>query len=107
MRCRATRPLVRDTSYHARQDEPCDFQVKVGPNHILVNSSWRRRGVRTVGILALRIEVSCAVARSHKAEAASVASKPSKRILWQEIPELGAQRRKRLRNLETPKILIG
>ena len=47
-----------------------------------------------------------AVARSHEAEAASVVSRPSK-ILWQKIPELGAQRRKRLRNLETPKILIG
>src|SRR5438309_4185080 len=93
MRCRATRPLVRDTSYHARQDEPCDFQVKVGPNHILVNSSWRRRGVRTVGILAVRIEVSCAVARSHEVEAASVVSRLSQRILWEEIPELGAQRK--------------
>jgi len=66
--------------------------VKVGPNHIHVNSSRRKRSLRTVGLLALRVEVSCGLSRGCENEASSFVPRLNQRILWLKGPGSGGIR---------------
>src|SRR3989442_4398876 len=59
---------------------------------IHVNSSRRKRSLRTVGLLALRVEVSCGLSRGCENEASSFVPRLNQRILWLKGPGSGGMR---------------